>query len=550
MGSRPERWLFLLELKEIYVDICNQKGWKLRSLLVRALEVIEDFFSREEPFILMLSLPTGYGKTTLTETLFKYAIKNGYFFSKVIHVLPMRSIVDDLARKLKAEFGEDQVAAQHMGLHESPFLAKPCVVTTLDTFILNFVKIPTVELRKAIARGISHHDFARGMIYSSLVVFDEFHLFSGLGSLREEMKSLEAAVASIVCLSTAGVPVVVATATLPTPMRNYLMEKAEEVVEVEEIRFGERLEDESFSRERKAKTISLRIEDKCLEEVLQAPNNTDKRILIILNTVSEAVNIYRKIKNHNVVLLHGKLPERRRKEVIKRILKDNPRIIVATQVVEAGVDISYDILITAPCPVDRLIQRAGRVARHKGDNEGEVIIVLKASKGPYDAEIVDMTVQKVKLLDNQSLNKLEFDKKMEEFLNQIYSKVYLEPTNEIYEVIMKLDEYVFLAAKDAIKAIEAFCGFTDSFGIVSAFPESKPLIEYAIGLSEREAKNALWKYRKVLTRGEIQILDEKNVRKLLRGGCLSLKLLRGGFEGIVIPDFDEELGFVGFNHGD
>ncbi|RLC33751.1 MAG: CRISPR-associated helicase/endonuclease Cas3, partial [Candidatus Nealsonbacteria bacterium] len=263
------RWLFLPELKEIYLDICSQRNWTPRSLLVKALETIEDFYSKEEPFILLLSLPTGYGKTTLTETLLKYAVNDGHFFSKVVHILPMRSIVDDLANKLKRVFGEDRVAAQHMGLHESPFFAKQCVITTLDTFILNFVKIPPIEFRKVVERGISHYDFVRGMIYSSLVVFDEFHLFSGLGSLKEEMKSLEAAVASIICLSTAGVPVIVATATLPVPMKNYLIEKAEEVVEVKEIKFGNGQRDEFFLKERKSKTISFKIENKTLEGLLQ-----------------------------------------------------------------------------------------------------------------------------------------------------------------------------------------------------------------------------------------------------------------------------------------
>jgi len=508
--------------------------------------MVENLLTREEPFVLILSLPTGYGKTTLTETLLEYALTDGYYFSRVIHVLPMRSIVDDLAKKLKDKFGEDLVAAQHMGLRESPFFAKQGVVTTLDTFILNFVKIPTLEIRKVATRGISHYDFVRGMIYSSLIVFDEFHLFSGLGSLREEMKSLEAAVASIVCLSMTGVPIIIATATLPEPMKSYLVEKASEVVEVKEIKFGDGMGDEYFLKERKAKNMSLRIENKNLAELLNSYITADKRILIILNTVDEAVEIYGKIKNdYDVVLLHRKLPEKNRSEIVKRILKDNPKVIVATQVVEAGVDISYDVLITAPCPIDRLIQRAGRIARHKDDRKGEIIVALGASKGPYNEEIVDATISKIEVLDNKRLNKLEFDRVMEKFLNGVYSGIEVEPRDKIYEVVKKLDEYIFLQAKDAIRAIKTFCGFTDSFGIITAFPESRISAEYAVGLSEREAKKALRKFKKVAVNDDVVILSEEDIRRLLQTGCLSVRFLEKGFDGIVIPEFDEELGFVG-----
>ena len=148
-------------------------------------------------------------------------------------------------------------------------------------------------------------------------------------------------------------------------------------------------------------------------------------------------------------------------------------------------------------------------------------------------------------MNNQYLDKLEFDSVMEEFLNKIYNSINLKPTDEIYEVVTKLDEYIFLTARDTYKAIETFCGFTDSFGIISAFPESKLSADYTIGLSEREAKKVLRKYRKVAIKEKIHTLNSKDVERLLRGGCLSLKLLREGFDGIVVPDFDEELGFIG-----
>jgi CRISPR-associated endonuclease/helicase Cas3 len=50
------------------------------------------------------------------------------------------------------------------------------------------------------------------------------------------------------------------------------------------------------------------------------------------------------------------------------------RIIVATQVVEAGVDISASLLVTELAPWPSLVQRFGRAARYEGD-AGEIIVV-------------------------------------------------------------------------------------------------------------------------------------------------------------------------------
>lgn len=55
-------------------------------------------------------------------------------------------------------------------------------------------------------------------------------------------------------------------------------------------------------------------------------------------------------------------------------LPPSGRIVVATQVVEAGVDISAGVLVTELAPWPSLVQRFGRCARYEGES-GEVIVV-------------------------------------------------------------------------------------------------------------------------------------------------------------------------------
>ena len=99
---------------------------------------------------------------------------------------------------------------------------------------------------------------------------------------------------------------------------------------------------------------------------------------VIMNTVSDAINVYDSIKKNadddcNVILYHARMPEKTKDEKIKKILKwcgkdrsERPEraIIVGTQVLEQSIDIDVDYMITAICPVDLLLQRIGRYHRH------------------------------------------------------------------------------------------------------------------------------------------------------------------------------------------
>jgi len=59
-------------------------------------------------------------------------------------------------------------------------------------------------------------------------------------------------------------------------------------------------------------------------------------------------------------------------------------IVVSTQVLEAGIDFSAELLLTESAPADCLVQRAGRCARYEGE-EGEMIIFPVDDEKGYKA---------------------------------------------------------------------------------------------------------------------------------------------------------------------
>jgi CRISPR-associated endonuclease/helicase Cas3 len=105
-------------------------------------------------------------------------------------------------------------------------------------------------------------------------------------------------------------------------------------------------------------------------------------VLWIRNTVDDAQETYRALKSMSyqggpeIALLHSRFPFFRREQLeatwMERLGKDagnrpNGCVLVSTQVAEQSVDIDADLLITDFAPTDMLLQRMGRLWRHKRD---------------------------------------------------------------------------------------------------------------------------------------------------------------------------------------
>lgn len=101
---------------------------------------------------------------------------------------------------------------------------------------------------------------------------------------------------------------------------------------------------------------------------------------IVVNTVERAQSFARLLREHfgndEVILLHSRFlsPDRAQKErglltelgkPKNEVKRPKLRIVVGTQVLEQSLDIDFDILITDLCPMDLLLQRIGRLHRHK-----------------------------------------------------------------------------------------------------------------------------------------------------------------------------------------
>ncbi len=101
--------------------------------------------------------------------------------------------------------------------------------------------------------------------------------------------------------------------------------------------------------------------------------------LVIANTVRRAVEIrvaLEKTTAADVRLLHSRFRAADRKEHVKTAVSgsmpDAGRIVVATQVIEAGIDIDASLMVSDLAPYASMVQRFGRVNR-KGERAGSRI---------------------------------------------------------------------------------------------------------------------------------------------------------------------------------
>jgi CRISPR-associated endonuclease/helicase Cas3 len=150
----------------------------------------------------------------------------------------------------------------------------------------------------------------------------------------------------------------------------------------------------------------------------------DKDFLIVLNTIGSSINVFKFINNLNLentqlyYLSTNIIPKERLSRIkeIKNNKNDKLRkVIVSTQLIEAGIDIDVDIVYRDFAPLDSINQVAGRCNRNNlKEIKGKVyIFIIKDSKNKeinkyiYDPILVSKTKDIFKSI-NDEINETNF----------------------------------------------------------------------------------------------------------------------------------------------
>lgn len=318
---------------------------------------------------IMITAPTGMGKT---EAGLLWCGDNKCFF-----VLPLKTAINAMFDRIKKlandveveELYKRRVALVHSDMKSyylkdandkdtdydfdyeelSRQFCLPVTVCTPDQIFDFVLKYPGYEYKLAISS------------YSKFII-DEIQMYSP--------DILAAIIYAIKMIHIMGGKVAVLTATLPPFVK-------EELLKI----FGDDVQLADFSSEgilrHNVKVFDDKLEtDDVIEIVNETNSDTVKKYLVVCNTVKTANRIYRELSESNIDaeinLFHANFIKKDRMKKEKEIMKASekelnemtkPEIWISTSVVEASLDIDFDILITELSDLFSLFQRFGRTNR-------------------------------------------------------------------------------------------------------------------------------------------------------------------------------------------
>lgn len=356
------------------------------------------------------------------------------------------------------------------------------------------------------------------------------------------------------------------TATLP-PIIKELMERENIKFETPKIFIKEDENGNSIERHF-IKFIEFKDEEEKdfnYNEILKKSKNN--KVLIICNTVKRSQDVYIKLKEKNkqnteINLLHSRFIFKDRKEKETKIQdfasSNKFGIWISTQIVEASLDIDFDILYTDMCSADSLLQRMGRCYRNRIYEKDEPNIFIYDTKvgvgngknSVYDLELYNRAVDFIKEYDN----KIFTEEQKLEYINKVYNSKELENSDYLksiydnYNILEKLSP----AFIDKSQAVDLFRAI-DS---VTVMPKEKYLSKnvnniineyFEIKNKEKKTKDDL----KNLINNKNEILGFTTSVRLYKSiksniGIKPIELGKNKFEKIFIVnlEYSEELGLL------
>lgn len=325
-----------------------------------------------------LSVPTGGGKT-IGSLAFALAHARAQGLRRVIYVVPYMNIIDQTVARFSEILGEEQVLAHHSGMvYQDDALDAadvkmarrrlatenwdaPVVVTTAVQFFESLHARRTSQCRKL-------HNIAK-----SVLIFDEAQMMP-----TELLAPCVAAIAELV--EHYGATAVLCTATQP---------KLDELFETYApgLRMREIAPDPpglyAFFRR-----VTFKLAEKPIADAeLARQVGTSQRVLCIVNSRKRAQAIYDRLAGEADARFHLSTlmtPNHRRRtlEIIRERLKNGlPCRVIATSLVEAGVDLDFDTVWREEAGLDSILQAAGRCNREGRRKAADSIVWVFAAEG-------------------------------------------------------------------------------------------------------------------------------------------------------------------------
>lgn len=441
----------------------------------KELRPAQKFMKMNRDKNLIVIAPTGSGKTEAS-----LLWMNG---EKSFYTLPLKVSSNAIYLHIKENYEYKDVALLHsdaMAVYlreyngnedigekyeRSKMLSQPLTVCTVD------------QLFRFVYRALGTEIFAATLKYSKLVL-DEIQAY--------EPRVIATIIYGLKMIQEMGGKFAIITATFP-PVLKYFMEQYG-LVEGKQYIFkdftGKEYQVEKYPRHK----VEIRHSEMNLDEIRLRGKN--RKVLVICNTVSKAQKLYKKLEGENVWLLHSKYIRRDRAFLERKIMgfseSGESGIWITTQIVEASLDIDFDILYTEMCTADSLLQRMGRCNR-KGrycPNEANIVVFDNRNgvsegkrRSVYEDKLYDRSLE---LLSKYEHILFSEDKKTA-YMNEVYSvdgvkeTIYFENIQKDLKLFSEIHPTEYSADEAEVRDIRSVTIVPEN-----VYVENQNLFEYGV----------------------------------------------------------------------
>lgn len=345
------------------------------NVLRRKMSEQCETFAAKPSGIYTLSIPTGGGKTLAS---LRYALKHAERYDKqrIIYVVPFTTIIEQNAEEVRKILDDDSNILEHhsnvimdtdeadedenhdgvMSTKEKLKLAKdnwdsPIIFTTMVQFLDTFYAKGSRNIRRL-------HNLSEAVI-----IFDEVQKVpvSCVSLFNSALNFLKTYGNSSILLCTATQPALdFVEYQLDISPNAEIIENIDDVIKA-----FKRVEIEDM-------TANGTFNNEIVVDFVEKHIETSPSILIILNTKSVVKDLYEKlcaqIEGVTVYHLSTAMCAAHRNQILEKIRthlnNEEPVICVSTQLIEAGVDVSFSCVIRSLAGLDSIAQAAGRCNRH------------------------------------------------------------------------------------------------------------------------------------------------------------------------------------------
>ncbi|WP_127076844.1 CRISPR-associated endonuclease Cas3'' [Rhodomicrobium lacus] len=338
--------------------------------------------ANEAPGLFTLTVPTGGGKT-LTSLAFALDHARAHAMRRIIYAIPFTSVIDQTAGIFRDLFGDDIVLEHHSAIDEEKvrnLSSRDKLHLAMEDWAAPVVVTTTVQLFESLFSARPSRCRKLHNIAESVIVLDEAQTLPR-HLLLPIMRAIEELAANYGCT------VVLCTATQPALGAR----KGFPGLPLD----GRELAPDPAGLARELRRTRLDFAGPMDNVALVDAMSLERQALVIVNSRAHALDLYRDAHAaglEGVLHLTTRQYAVHRREILDdvraRLENDRPCRLIATSLVEAGVDVDFPRVFRAEAGLDQIAQAAGRCNREgRRDPDASVVTVFEAVGDLVPSEI-------------------------------------------------------------------------------------------------------------------------------------------------------------------